>query len=726
MMNWRIATAWGLALFLAAGSVAAQDDGQVQQEVELIQFNLPENVTLKVLTDFVGNKLGLNIVYDPQLNGRMVTIKAPKALPVSSLRKLLESMLQINGMVLIETDVPNVLRVTQAAQLAEVAVGPLEEGEPVPEGGATQVISRIFKLEHVDPERVKAVVGPFITTSKGATIIELPDYDMVIVTDFASNMERVVRLIALADQPGRAVATSFITIEHLASAELATQLKTMLDAQGKISGQVAQCEIVADPRTNKLFLVTVPNQLEAVESMVASLDVSLGLETEVYRLRVVTPGHVDEVMRELVGEEKASRLYKSVADQDSNLLAVTTTEEIHEQLQSLIDTMDTPVPETASPIRFYKLQNASAAAVAETLNGIAGDGGLGSVTFEGFESSSSSSVNAPGFGGTDGDRGGSGGGGALPDARVLADLDTNTLIVVAPPGLQPIYESLIRRLDTRRPQVRIEATIVALDTTDDFSLGVEFSRNDSADGGTLLNFSQFGLSTVDNTTGALTLNPGLGFNGALLSADIAEIVIQALQTDVRSRVLTRPSVLVNDNAEGELESIDTEPFESVNANAQIATTSYGGDLEAGTSIKVKPSISDGDFLKLDYSIQISSFVGDRTTTSGGGTLPPARSENTITSSVTIPDGHTIVVGGLTRDINSETIRRIPVLGQIPIIEYAFSNRDISNRQITLFLFLRAYVLRDDKFEDLKVLSGSAAGRAQLPSSFPTSLPVEVR
>lgn len=731
MSAWFKAISCLLLLMMSAVSSSAQEAAAVDQqgqanqqepEEELIQFNLPENTSLKVLTDFVGEKLGLNIVYDQQLNGRTVTIKAPNALPASSLRQLLESMLQINGMVLVETDVKDVLRVTMAGQLAEVAVGPLQEGDPVPKGGAAQVISRIFKLKHVDPARVKTVVGPFITTSAGATLIELPAYDMVIITDFASNMERIVRLIALADRPGRAVATSFIAVEHLAATELVSQLKVMLAAKDKVRGQQEQYEVVANPRTNQLFVVSVPQQIEGIESLIASLDVSLGLVTEVYRLNVVKPGHVDEVARELIGEEKVNRLYNSVPDEDSSLLAVTTTKEIHEQVQALIETMDTPVPETASPIRFYKLQNASALAVAETLNGIAGEGGLGSVTFEGYETVPGGDL-PPSSDGPDPSRGSSGN---LPDARVLADLDTNTLIVVAPPGLQPIYENLIKRLDSRRPQVRIEATIVAMDTTDDFSLGVEFSRTTSADGGSMLNFSQFGLSSVDNTTGALTLNPGLGFNGALLSADVAEVVIQALQSDVRSRVLTRPSVLVNDNAEGELESIDTEPYESVNANSQVATTSYGGDLQAGTSIKVKPSISDGDFLKLDYSIQISSFVGDRTTTSGGGTLPPARSENTVTSSVTIPDGHTIVVGGLTREIDSESIQRIPVLGQIPIIQYAFSNRNLSKRQITLFVFLRAYVLRDDKFEDLKVLSGSAAGRGQLPSKFPTSLPVEIR
>lgn len=696
-----------------------------EKEEELIQFNLPENTSLKVLADFVGQKLGLNIVYDQQLNGRNVTIKAPNALPASSLRQLLESMLQINGMVLVETDVPGVLRITQAAQLNEVAVGPLNEGDPLPEGGAKQVVSRIFKLEHVNPDRVKEVVGPFITASGGATLTELPSHDMVIITDYAGNMQRIERLVALADRAGRALASRFVDIEHLSAEEITTQLRTMLEAQGKIRGQGARYELIANPRTNQVFVVTEPQDIESIEQMIAALDVSLGLVTEVYRLSVVKPEHLDQVARELIGEEKTSRLYKSVADEDTGLLAITTRPEIHEQIRMLIKTMDEPVPQTASPIRFYKLEHASALAVADTLNGIAGKGGLDTVSIEGIEAAPPSgfATPAPDGGQAPEKRRDSS---SLPQARVLADVDTNTIIVVAPPGLQPIYESLIAKLDSRRPQVRIEATIVALDTTDEFTLGVEFSANDSADGGTLLNFSQFGLSTADPSTGALTLRPGLGFNGALLSADVAEVVIQALQRDVRSRVLTRPSVLVNDNAQGTLDSIDTEPYESVNANSQVATTSYGGDLEAGTSIKVKPSISESDFLKLEYEITISSFVGERTTTSTGGTLPPARSENKIASTVTIPDGATIVVGGLTRDIDSETIQRIPLLGQIPIVEYAFSQRRNTKRQITLFVFLRAYVMRDDKFEDLKVLSGSYTGQALLPSAFPSSMPVEIR
>lgn len=740
MLARRWAVGWLCLLCLAGApaAVRAQDAGAAGDKPELV-LNLGEKVNLKTLTDFVAAQLDLNIIYDDELLNSFVTLKTPKAIPADSLRPLWESLLKIKGFVVVEQPgVPGMLRVTKAAALDLVTGKPLDVDQQVPQGGATAVVSKMYKLENVGPERVKKMLEKFM--SQGSSLIELPDYDMIIITDYVSNFDRLEYLLSFADQAGRAVVTRFVSVEHMDAGKMLTQVRDMLAAQAKVRGDAKDSEryaLVADERTNQIAIAATPDEVLSIAELIASLDKSLDLETVVYRLNVAEPKHVDEVARELIGEDKAKRLYNSVAHEDSGLLAVTATASIHEQVKALIATMDTPVPEAQSPIRFYKLQNADALGVAETLSGIGGDEGLGAVSIDGI-----SAVPPVGFENTPPPTpvdpagnaapptsapGGVGGSGApAPDVRIYAYEPQNMVIVVAPPAMQPIYEKLIKRLDARRPQVLVEATVVALDTTDEFSLGVEISRSDSADGGTLLNFSQFGLSTVDASTGALTLKPGLGFNGALLDADIAEIIIQALQKDTRSSVLTRPSVLVNDNAEGKLESKDTEPFESVNAGQTVSTTSYGGDLEAGTKIIVKPSISDGDFLKLSYEVEVSSFVGERTETSTGGTLPPARTENKVKSEVTIPDGHTIVVGGLTREIDNETISAVPILGKIPILKYAFSQRSTNKRQITIFVFLRPVILRDDKFEDLKVLSGSAAGRAQLPSSFPTSLPVEIR
>ncbi|GAG24942.1 unnamed protein product, partial [marine sediment metagenome] len=230
------------------------------------------------------------------------------------------------------------------------------------------------------------------------------------------------------------------------------------------------------------------------------------------------------------------------------------------------------------------------------------------------------------------------------DAVVTADPNTNTIIVVAPPPVQKLYEALIAMLDKRRPQVLIEVTLVTIDTSGGRSVGVEISRrHDTSDEKYELTFSAFGLSEIDQGTGILTLTPGIGFNGVMVSADTLNLVIKALATSGDATVLSAPKVLVNDNTTATLSSVVEAPFASINASDTVSTTSFGGYASAGTTISVTPHISQDDYLQLEYSITLNSFSG-----SGGGNLPPPRQTNALNSQITIPDGYAIVVGGLTR------------------------------------------------------------------------------
>jgi len=144
----------------------------------------------------------------------------------------------------------------------------------------------------------------------------------------------------------------------------------------------------------------------------------------------------------------------------------------------------------------------------------------------------------------------------------------------------------------------------------------------------------------------------------------------------------------------------------------------GGSSDAGTSIDVTPRISVDDYLQLEYTIELSNFTGDRS-----ANLPPPSQRNTISSEVTIPDGYTIVVGGINRSDVSSTITAIPFLGEIPIIEHMFRTEDNSHRDQTLFVFIRPIILRDDRFADLKFLSGNDRNRAGLEEEFPQSEPL---
>ena len=220
------------------------------------------------------------------------------------------------------------------------------------------------------------------------------------------------------------------------------------------------------------------------------------------------------------------------------------------------------------------------------------------------------------------------------------------------------------------PQVMIECRVVVIDTSDNYSVGVELSGGDRDGIERFLNFTSFGLSTVDPLTGALALVPGAGFNSSLISPEDGDAVLRALATHSRARVLSVPRILVDDNSTGALASVSEVPFTSVNASNTVATTSFAGFAEAGTNIEVTPRISENDHLSLDYVITVNSFTG-----TGGDGVPPPRQTDEVRSTVTIPDGHTVIVGGLNRKTSSVDFSGVPLIEKIPLLRELTSSNE---------------------------------------------------
>ncbi len=705
-------------------------------EPNMVTLNFPETVTLEMLIDYVAKRHNINFIHQGNVLGQQFTLKAPRRIPADALMSLLESAMQMHGLVLVPTDVPGTMRIERSVQMTKLTPGlDSDDANTSVMGKGISAVTRVFELNNTTASQASTIVTPFLAAAQ-ANMITLTEHDMLVITDYGSNMGRLAQMLALVDQPGPPVQVRFIPIEHAKAEILQTKVEQLLSAKGKIAGgQHARDQpmLMADDRTNQIIVIGTDEMVEDAIRVIHAIDTPVNLTTQLYQFKYVEAGSIDNLTMSLIGELAADRLYKSVIDENANILVVTATDEIHRQVVSLKETMDQPQAEAASPIRFYKLENADVAEVMATLRGIEEAGGLGSdeqAAEAETDGSGPEVINAGpteaqvnrGAGSVDFSRFAPNASGAeLPEARILADKPSNTLIVIAPPAMQQVYEKLIRRLDVRRPQVLIEATVVILDTSDSFSLGVEIHSDESVGDGVLLNFSQFGLSTGDPNTGSISISPGTGFNGALLGTDIAQVVIRALETDSRTRILSRPSVLVNDNATGKLSSESEEPFTTTSqVTGAPSTTSFGGFATAGTTINITPQISEGDYLTLEYGITLSSFSG-----TGADGVPPPRSSDEISSKVTIPDGYTIVVGGLTRENVFEDISKVPFLGSIPIVEYLFSSRSTNKNQSTLFVFIRATILRDDKFKDLKFLSSESVARAELTDEFPVSQPLEI-
>ncbi len=740
-----------LILTATVGAEPAPSSPAEAKAPETITLNFPENMDVKLLVDYVSQRLGVNILYDEGTLRKKVTITSPEKIPTDSLMGLLQSVLKMSDLIIVDSDQPGWKRIVSSKDLLSVAGEMTSETDAIDSAGATTVITQIFSLAHTAPSEVEKIIKPFLSKPGGNSFI-IPDRSLLLVTDFATNLRKVVEIINLMDRPKNAVAIQFVPVRHVDPTELARQVTSHLKEKLRLeggSGRSSRSEftLTGDPRTGQIVLIGSEDASAQARELIEMLDVPTNTVIRTYRFSYIEPDRVEKLLQDLEQTSKLGDRYRSTIDIGSGLLVLTAPPRVHDRLEDLKEQLDVADAVPAhSPIRFYKLLNTTAAEVLATIQSL--DNGK-----QGFDIASLAGQDGKVHGNLFDDKRYTGPNyppvpaGMQPtpppfytdekaqpttqpadtsraelvttrtsSATVTADPNTNTVIVVAPPAVQNIYRQLIAMLDKRRPQVLIECTLVTLDTSNDFSLGVDMSYATSyRDDGKLLLFSSFGLSTADVLTGALTPNLGLGFNGSLVGSDTFNAVIRALASSGKAEVLAAPKLLVNDNASATLSSTTDAPFTSINASQTVSTTSFAGYASAGTTLTVTPHIAEGDHLNVQFSITLNSFTGE-----GSDGIPPPRQTNNLSSEVTIPDGHGIIVGGLTMRGTSDTSIRLPFIGDIPWVKYAFGIFDEKFSESTLFAFIRVTILRDDDFADLKYLSDRDLALAKQPANYPAS------
>lgn len=312
-------------------------------------------------------------------------------------------------------------------------------------------------------------------------------------------------------------------------------------------------------------------------------------------------------------------------------------------------------------------------------------------------------------------------------AFVISNKSNNQVIVKARAKDQPQFARIIEQLDLRRPQVYVEARIIAVTTTDSLRLAFEQQLINANGTGGVLN-TNFGLSsfaTGGTLTAAKTVATGLsGFTGAIIKNDQIPIVLTALASETDSRVISHPQLLVDDNEEASVDSKDTRPTSTVSrgtgGSGDIVTS--GDDAEAGTTLTVTPQISEAGYLRLRYDITLSNFTGDATTV-GGSQLRPPKQENKLKSdSVTVPSDCTVVVGGLVVDTQTKTIRGVPFLKDIPLLGLLFQDRQTGDQKTVLYIFITPKILREPDFSDLKLLTTGPQKATSLSPDIPELKP----
>lgn len=314
-------------------------------------------------------------------------------------------------------------------------------------------------------------------------------------------------------------------------------------------------------------------------------------------------------------------------------------------------------------------------------------------------------------------------------ANIAVDLGTNALVINAAPDVQRELADVIRQLDIRRQQVLVEAIIVEVSDTAARQLGVQYMLA-GAEGSnipfTATNFqgspsvlAATGAIIVDRETSgednevieslqSLAVDSLLGFPGIAAGVagegsdgSIFGVILNALQRDDGSNVLSTPSIMTMDNQPASIlvgQEIPITTGESLGAN-NVNPFRTVERKEVGVKLEVKPQINEGEAIKLLIRQEVSSIIGPINEIS----TDLITNKREIETTVMVDNGEIVVLGGLIEDDEQVTLEKIPLLGDIPVLGRLFSSEGKSRRRTNLMVFLRPTIVTN--VGDLRAVTG---------------------
>ncbi len=293
---------------------------------------------------------------------------------------------------------------------------------------------------------------------------------------------------------------------------------------------------------------------------------------------------------------------------------------------------------------------------------------------------------------------------------IVSDPNTASLVVYANKKNQEWIGSLIMQLDKRRPQVLIDVTLVQISKTDlfNYDLNMLSSFPDLTNTSGLTGAIMGALDTEGNvvkdnhhpfpatSSGRdrfIDLQAKSGVGTGFYGDRHINLLLTAMQQKDYGRVLAKPKILVNDNEQGVISTIDktyvtkqTGTIIEGNSTAVQTAVDYQ-DYPAGITLTIVPHISDSDLLRLDINLVRSDFgtiTGDK---------PPDTTESNVETTVTVPDKSTIILGGMLKLNQSKGGTKVPILGDIPLIGGLFRSTSNSDLQRNLYVFVKAEIIR---------------------------------
>jgi general secretion pathway protein D len=637
-----------ILLLLAPGAALAQEALTGPMDFK--------DADLELVIETVAKLTGKSFIYDDRIRGQ-VTVIAGEGVTVDEAYKIFESILAVKGF----TTVPapgGVLKIVPIREAKESPIATIEGERYTP--NRDLFITRLIPLKFVKAETINNTIKPLV--SKDASVIAYAPTNTLIITDTATNIRRLLTIIAEIDIATYSETIKVFPLEHADANQLSGQLREIFGADEGPVQAAARAR-----RTRRTATEAAASSSDAVGS---------------------------------VGEPRF------IVDERTNAIIVIATRAAIAQIANLIELLDYQRKGTGR-IHVYRLQNADAEEMAETLSSLtSGSGGRTAPT-------------TPGAGRVT--PGGAGVTASLDDGvRVTADPPTNSLIIQATPESFSTISEVIEALDIRRPQVLVEALLMEVKVDDSSDLGIgwlyqstigddEESRIGIGTGGV---FSGGELGTGESFLGG-AIGDAAGLTSAVLGRTITivnedtgesttlpviQAVIQATDTNSDTNIIAAPTLLTADNEEaeiivGENIPIPTSRLQAASgADNDFQTSQNISRQDVGVTLRVTPQISEGDTVRLQIFQELSD-VSEQAAT-GTEDFGPTTLNRQVENTVYVRDGEAVMIGGILTENQNETVSKVPWLGDIPILGWFFKTRGESVRKTNLLVILTPHIVRD--------------------------------
>jgi len=477
---------------------------------------------------------------------------------------------------------------------------------------------------------------------------------------------------------GNSIESRVIPVIHVKAIDVLPSLQPLVNTGAQVHAIEA---------SNHIVITDTKSNVDRIAQLLSELDTSDQSDVEVVTMQHISTGEALHIINQMsvLDQQRIS----IVEDELNNRLIVGGPSSERAKFRKLLSALDVPVNPQPG-IEVIYLNHSDAEEMKTLLSSM-----LQSSTFN-YQGGSSK---------------GSEGSETKNDSSYMIEFDkgNNAIVIAAPEVVASKLRSIVRQLDRPRDQVLIEAIVAEISEDKAKELSVQLSAI-GRNGGYLTNFSSIlsvlgGVASSDESLDdlgtALSSSSGLTIAGADLNDEGNDGffgLLQALQSDAETNILSTPSVVTLDNEEATLSVGQEVPFitGSFTTDASDSSTNPFQTIEreeVGIKLVVTPQVNEGNAVKMAIEQESSNLLASADTLNTADVVTATRK---IQTNVVVGDGELLVLGGLIGEDYSRTESKVPLLGNIPILGNLFKSRSRSASSSVLMIFIRPTVIKSSE------------------------------